>query len=210
MDSKTFSDRVKRLHPLQACFVTFGESGHAGACRLLALLDTKTIYLAQGEDLALRAVVSSGSWGGPRNRTYTVYGLWGVDRQPLAELSKDVEKVEVGDSLVKGLTSSRHKRREEAFEEIKAGIFDKEFRKWLNEWAIDWNVTEIDYAAGPEIGVHASYDGQPVVRIDIDGWSGRISVDGVQTDHLALNVQQIRALLRAKIVAAFEGETAPA
>lgn len=195
MDAREFLKRIRRTHRLQGVTIRFAKSGITGLYRLNGLLKSNSdVRLANEHDnLVILAVLQSRDWGGDRNRTYTLYGLQAVEDGWLTEIAKDVESIDVGDHGAKGIMSGRQKMREEATQKLIATVLTSDL------------VGEVMSSQFDVVGQLTLWDGIPCIEfrlshgnelafasIIVDGWSGRMAVNGKLSDELYIRPEQLQ------------------
>lgn len=211
MDAYQFVTRIHRLHPMQSATLRFAETGMTGLMRLSGLLRSDPrVRLADKDKVIMAAVLESRRWEGSLNRNYTVYGLSQADDGWLYEIGKDVENIELADHGAKGIMSGRQKMRDEAVSTIINSVLTNEFVDELWEWKIDIEGFLEELEELPVIVFRMTYEHVTMASAGVDGWSGRILVDGQFGDELYTRPEQIQKVLRERMETMLEKLTAAA
>ncbi len=211
MDTQQFVTRILRLHPMQSATLRFAETGMTGLMRLSGLLkNDPRVRLADKDKVIMAAVLMSRRWEGSLNRNYTVYGLSHADDGWLSEIGKDVESVELSDHGAKGVMSGREKMREQAVSAIINSVQTNAFVDELWGWKIDISAYFEELEGLPIVIFRMTYNGTTIASAAVDGWSGRIMIDGQFGDELYVNPEQIQKVLRDRMESMLEKLTAAA
>lgn len=212
MDTKMFIAKVKRLHPLQSVALRFGANGTTGLRRLQALISSNSRVRMDDRDKALMfAVAISGNWGGSaQNRDYTVYGLSCAEEGMLEAIGRDVEHMTIGQHGAQSLMTGRQKLRDEAAAKLASSVLTSEFCKEIQGLGIN-TISEIgELESLPFIKFALSYEDQTIAAVVVDGWSGRIAVNGTFGNEMYVRPQQIQNELREQMNRVLEKLTAAA
>jgi|SRR3989344_945783 len=211
MDTQQFVTRIRRLHPMQSATLRFAESGMAGLMRLSGLLKSDPrVRLAEQDKVIMAVVLMSRRWEGSLNRNYTVYGLSLADGGWLYEIGKDVESVELSEHGAKGIMSGRQKMRDEAVSTIINLVQTEAFVEELWGWKIDIAPFLEELEGLPILVFRLTYNGTTIASAAVDGWSGRIMIDGQFGDELYVKPEQVQKVLRERMEAMLEKLTAVA
>lgn len=208
MDSGEFALYINRLHPLQGVQVKFGKDGMTGLFRLHALLESnRAVRLDERGKTAMEIVFMARNWCGDQNRTYLVFGLQKADPAMLAAIAKDVESIDSGYHLLKGIMSGRQKSRDEAYKQLVNGVLTKSFLTEASVWdlSISGHLSEFESIPCVEFTLRLENEHTNIL---VDGWSGRMAVDGKFGDEMVVSHGQIQNLLREEIEKILEKVTA--
>lgn len=209
MDTPQFVTRIRRLHVLQSATLRFAETGMTGLMRLNGLLkNDPLVRLADKDKVIMAVVLESRRWEGTLNRNYTVYGLSQADDGWLYEIGKDVESVELSDHGAKGIMSGRQKMRDEAVSAIINSVQTDAFVDELWGWKIDIAAYLEELEALPLIVFRLTYNGTTIASAAVDGWSGRIMINGQFGDELYVKPEQVQKVLRDRMESMLEKLTA--
>lgn len=205
-------NRLKRVHLLQSVYIRFksGEEGMVGLARLRALVQHPSLVSIDDRDrMAMQAVLVSRSWGMDANRNFQVFGLQHGDENQVRAVLRDVETMTVGDHGAKGLCSGRSKKQGEEAIKLSASVITQVF---IDQLTADWGFVDVDTRLvqpdDPALNFLLKFDGVPIVSILLDGFSGRMSVDGVWGDELFNRPEQLQKLIQDTIEARLEELTA--
>lgn len=190
---------IKRLHLLQCVALCFNEqSGMVGLMRLRGLLSShKNVHLTTHEEFEMEAVIASQNWSGAKSRTYHVYGLHIVDDAFLREILKDVDKVEPGDHGAKGLLTGREKRRKEVADDLLRQILTPDLQKEVRGWGLDIRGQQGALEDGtPSIEFQLLHDNKTISSIVLDGFSGRMAIDGIYGNERFVQPSQLQKLIK--------------
>jgi len=207
MDKRRFLDSVKRLDLRQSVTITFTEDGMAGFCRLMGLLRNSPTHICiDSMDKAVcDAIIATQVWGGDKNRTIRVYGLAYAEPMILCEIAKDVEKIAVSDHGAKVLFTKREKTRNEAAKKIIAEVLSKNLVTEIQDWGLNISASVGEYGDGfPGIDFGIQDENELLTQIFLDGWSGRMMVNGIFGDQLFTRPQQLQELIRAELTKCLE------
>jgi hypothetical protein len=196
METQQFITRIRRLHYLQPVTVTFAKTGTAGVARLLRLINSDSrVSVTQGEEVVLFAIATSGEWGHDRNRTLTIYGLPAADDAWLCEIARDIDRVEVPDHGAKGLMSSRLVMQKEAMETISRQVITPSFRREMEDWGVTIQTDLLFDNGFPCLRFSLIYSDETVGSAGVDGFSGRIMLNGSFEDKLYMMPHQLQKLM---------------
>ncbi|OGG57746.1 hypothetical protein A2765_04925 [Candidatus Kaiserbacteria bacterium RIFCSPHIGHO2_01_FULL_56_24] len=196
---------------MQSATLRFAESGMAGLMRLSGLLKSDPrVRLAEQDKVIMAVVLMSRRWEGSLNRNYTVYGLSLADGGWLYEIGKDVESVELSEHGAKGIMSGRQKMRDEAVSTIINLVQTEAFVEELWGWKIDIAPFLEELEGLPILVFRLTYNGTTIASAAVDGWSGRIMIDGQFGDELYVKPEQVQKVLRERMEAMLEKLTAVA
>jgi hypothetical protein len=217
MEAKLLIACTRRLHPLEAMYITFkkGKDGIAGLTRLLGLTRSNQkirIEGGVGETLSIQAVISSGDWDRV-SRTFMLWGMNTAQAEFLEPMARDIESVATGDHLGKALFTTNQRRREEAVAKlwrqvVGPGNLQKEIENWgLGLFADGKTVDEL---FGIEFTVR-DLDHKVVLSIMLDGWSGQVSIDeGPWGGRRYLDANQLGQRIAVEFAAYLERATSAA
>lgn len=196
-----------RLHSSQRVSLRFKEQdGIIGLIRLRGLIESNpNIRILDGENVAMAAVIMSQSWGGDMNRTYHVFGISSANQDFLREILRDVESVEVSDHGAKGLMSRRQKRRDDVSKEIFEQVLVPELLEEIRGWDLD--ITGyLDKLSDdtPSLEFRLTYNNAAVISITLDGFSGRMAIDGLWGNELYTHPEQLQRVIRNAMEHALE------
>lgn len=199
MDTKLFIECARRLHPLQACYLTFmpGSNGIAGLKRLVALTRSHpSVRIETHQNLDVLCVVEFGQWESI-GRTITVYDLMRVDPELLSPMARDIERIAAGDHFAKALFTTKQAKKLAAATTIIGSVLNQSILDKVESWGarIDGKLAEIDGIPAVVFTLFNNEDGTELVKVSIDGWSGRTSVGNAWGDTRCIDPQQIRELI---------------
>lgn len=200
MDAQDFVTRIRRLHPMQSVEICFATSGMMGLRRLRNLLEMNPqVSLLETDKMVMLEVLTSCDWGSAQNRNYTVFGLSTVDGDQLLTLPNDIGSVKIPDHPAKVLMSGREKVRKEAADAIVAAVLTQSFINEMGDWGITVNGFLSSLEDLPCVVFSLSYGGETMARVSIDGWSGRVSIDGILGEAQYSKPEQIQNALRTRM-----------
>lgn len=203
---------AKRLHPLQPAFLTFNKDGIVGVSRLIGLTRScPGVRIDPGDFMAATAVEISQDWGHERNRTVQVHGLHQADSALLEPMARDVEKVAVPDHGAKALFTTRTRTFEEAAAKITSEVISGSLRAEIESWGLnvfsDPRMHLVDGLPGIDFTVRDG-DNQILLTVTLDGWSGRMAVNGIWGNALYTAPRQLQFLIRKSLERYLEVATA--
>ncbi|OHA17784.1 MAG: hypothetical protein A2664_04230 [Candidatus Taylorbacteria bacterium RIFCSPHIGHO2_01_FULL_46_22b] len=212
MDAKKFIACAKKTHLLQPVFLKFNRDGITGVSRLIGLTRScPGVRIDQGDLTASMAVEMSQDWGNERNRTIKVHGLCHVHPALLEPMARDIEQVSVPDHGAKALFTSRVRTFEEAAAKITREVITLPLRAEIEGWGL--NIFSDPRTQRLEDGLPGidftlrDADGGVLVTVTLDGWSGRMAVNGVFGDELYVQPKQLEKLIRTSLEACLERMT---
>jgi hypothetical protein len=199
MDSKLFVACIARLHPLQAVYLTFnnGGGGIVGLRRLIALAkSTPTIQVEGIAFIELQAVLQSGLWENI-SRTVTVYGLAHADEDSLVSIARDLERIAAGEHFAKGIFTSNKAKQLAAVTTIIGAVLNRSLLDEVKSWGarVDGRLEDIDGIPAVTFTLFNVGDNEELVKVTVDGWSGRTAIDGVWGDRRCSLSSQIGELV---------------
>ncbi len=213
MDASVFTQLVRRTHPMQGLRLRFNrETGMVGLMRLSSLCESNaSIRIEQGDNLAVMAVLASQDWGGDRNRTVGVYGLCAADDNYLYAIGRDVEALELsGEHAAQGLMVKRQKSRDEAVQKIIESVLGADLVREVEDWGLGLTIIgeSTEYLGTPAINFMICLpDGEMILRITLDGWTGRFGIDGNIDNgpgELYVRPKQLQDFIRASLEKSLE------
>lgn len=211
MDRQQFVTKIRRLHPTQSVTIRFAETGMMGLMRLSSLLrNDSRVHLVDKDKVIMTAVLMSGWWEGSLNRNYTVYGLSQADDGWLYEISKDVESIELAEHGAKGIMSGRQKMQREAVQKIVGEVLTHNFVKEMADWGMSVADKFGALEGLPFVSFTLSYGEVTVTSAAIDGWSGRIAINGKFGNECYICPDQIQMILRSQMESMLEKITSAA
>jgi len=209
MKTEDFILRVRRTYLLQSMTVTFEKkTGNIGLSRLYGYVTEGKIRLANENDMVtFSCVIPTGDWG-RLNRSIGFYGLCALDDGTLAELARDIESIAVADHGAKGIMSARNKMRDEAAAKIIAVVLTSAFVKEIEGWGFQVAGQLLGWHGIPCIAFTFSIGSEaPLSTILLDGWSGRMAVQGVLGNEMYVKPEQLQKLIREAAEAKAEALT---
>lgn len=203
--------RLKRVHLLQSLDLRFkdGQEGIAGLARLSALArPSSLVEMDNFSLLAMGAILNSHNWNIARkNRTFQVRRLQLADDAQLISILRDVESMSVGDHGATGLCSGRLKKQEEELQKLLDSIVTQTFFDEIADWGVNLNIELKDHE-DPVLDCILSVNGTPFATISLDGFSGRMGVDGIWGNELYNHPEQMQKLIRETLEKKLEYLTA--
>ena len=212
MEAQMFVTQAKRLHSSQVAFITFNKDGIIGVSRLIGLTRScPGVSIATGDLSAIMAVEMSRDWGHDRNRTVQVCGLTNSDPALLAPIARDVEKIAVPEHAAKALFTTRTRMFEEAAAKITRDVITDELRKEVEDWGLnifsDPRMSLKDNLPGIDFTIR-NMDNETIFSVILDGWSGRLFVNGEWGNCCYTQPRQLQFIIRKNLEACLEKLTA--
>ena len=204
--------RLKRVHPHQSIRVKFkkGEDGIVGLTRLSALTKSQSdVQIDNSNKLVLLSVLAWHEWGADANRTVLVHHLQYAQDDQLVALFHDVESIQV-DSVhgASVLCSARQKKQEEEANKLIGTVMTHPFYSEIVDWGMDVDAQLVNPTTDPMLEFVLILGNTPVVTIQLDGWSGRMGVNGVWGNELFSQPIQLQKLIRISMEHKLEEITA--
>jgi hypothetical protein len=180
MDSNRFVTCINRLHVFQGVFITFNKDGISALRRIKGLSHPNRTAIFHGDLLTVETVLESGDWEQDKNRTILVDGMLHIDSDTLADIAKDIEKIDAGKSFASGLITNRKKRQKEVAQQLILDVLNEDILSKVSSWnaSIEGNLVEFDGLPAIEFTIKNTATQNTIVRIAIDSWSGRHRIDG--------------------------------
>lgn len=205
---------TRRLHLIQAIYLTFqpGLSGIIGLRRLIALQRSNSLVkIDPGIMIGLLAVNLSGEWDRV-SRTVPVYGMMHVENDVLTAIAPDLENVSTGDHIASKLFTSSQKKQDQAFQELIKSIASQLFVGHIRDWGclIAFDLVEFEDLPGLQFTITNAGDQTKIVEVILDGFSGRMAVDGKFGNTRCSHPDQIRKVIVDALAEKLEGMTATA
>ena len=190
---------VCRLHFLQVIYLTFQSSrgSISGLRRLIALIQSNpTVEIDQGVLIGLLCVTQSGEWERV-SRTVPVYGMMHVENDVLNAIAPDLENVSAGDHIASKLFTSNPRKRQQVADELKQSIASELFIGHIKDWggAIAFDLVDFEGLPGMKFTIISASDQTKIVEIILDGFTGRMAVDGKFGDTQCSHPDQIRKVI---------------
>ena len=214
MEAKKLIACASRLHILQAAYLTFnpGKDGIAGLRRFIGLTrSNQTVRIEPpGNVVPLLTVIQNGDWQRV-SRTVMVYGLMHAEADFLTPMARDVESIATGEHGAKALFTSNTKRQQEAAAQIIASIMTPLFADHIKDWGclIERELINHEGLPGIKFVVRSTSDNSPLVAVFLDGFTGRMAVNGDFGDTRYSHPDQLREAVMNALVQKLEGMTAP-
>lgn len=200
-----------RLHVSQVIYLTFqtGPSGITGLEYLIKLTQSNHAIRIQGAMIGLLAVTQSGEWQRV-SRTVAVYGLMNAENNELATISSYLENVSAGDHIASKLFTSNPKKRGLAASELIESIGSELFIGHIKDWGCTSKSELVDFEGLPGIkfSINSADDQSRIVEVILDGFSGRMAVDGKFGDMRCSHPDQIRKVIVEALIEKLECMTA--
>lgn len=213
MKSSTFLSCVGRLHPRQAIYLTFmnGTVGILGVKELLRLTSSSSVTLTDPRVEAGLLVVKQGNrWEGV-SRTVAVSSLYEAPSGSLDTIAASLECVAAGDHFAKALFTGSKAKLSGEVEAIVREVLDGALVYDVEEWGFTVKGELIDIEGLPAIKFTITKDSLPVVRVSLDGWSGRAQVNkSPWSDTRCSSADQVRQFIRTAFEKYLELATAAA
>jgi hypothetical protein len=206
MDTLDFVHRVRRTYSTQGLRLRFDKiTGMIGLMRLESLCrqERAKVTIAKSDKIVVAAVLESHSWGGDHNRSVVFHGLMNVDSSRLSQIAQDVECLELCEKHgAQGLMFKRQKTFSEAVAKIITEILTPELVREIEGW--DMGLTIIGesttYLDLPALQfMICKEDGEMILRIILDGWTGHYGIDGGIGDDLYLEPKQLQDYILANL-----------
>lgn len=202
---------LQRIKSTQSVALHFNEQvGMHGLSMLCSLIDEDPrVQISYIEKAIMDAVLVSRQWGTVKNRIYCIEGLAFVDENTLRSILKYVDIAYVDNRGIEGLMSSRKKRREEVVQQLSNRIFTPELIKILKGWDLYTKVYLSELEDGtPSMQIELLMDGVVALSLTLDGFSGRIAVDGVFCKDTYVAPGQFQQVVLSAIENTINGMTA--
>ena len=213
MDSKLFVTCVRRLHSVQIVYLTFrlGQEGNVGLRQFVSLVESTPGILAVEPGLFhLKRTLRSGPLENVR-RTVIVYGLAHADPGLLEQIAPGLDHIASVQHRASRLFTSSPSVRLVVADAILELILEPNLVYEIWGWGvgISGNFKEIDGLPAVVFDLYDQHDGKDLLKIAIDGWSGRIGVNGTWGDRMAGSPDELQRLILSALVGRLDAMTAP-
>lgn len=188
METTIVSDRVSRTHPLQRVVLTFTNDadGIRGLRTLVSLHLAGAVTIHSRDLLVAQAVVESGDWERPENATISVT-FSGLNAHRFGDLIGP-HLIQMGLFTPHALTpimTKRQKKQAEAVDTIIAACLTPALINEARGWGIEiTGKLDTSEPGVPSIKFEIVADQTVIKTVVLDGWSGRIFVDGKGEDQM--------------------------
>lgn len=212
MEASRLAACIKRLHFMQALYITFKNDagGIAGLRFILEIKQWRTLLIDDAALAGLVAATESGRWESV-SRTVPVYGMRHLSKEQLAVLSPSIESIHAGEHFAKKLFTNNPKRRREAVDEIVHMVLTNEFkRRTQNDWGYEWTGELFVDPDDMLMVAFTAWIGRTKVIVDLDGFTGRVFHTGHWSDTRFSTAQQVREELDRVALQVLEKMTAAA
>lgn len=203
---------VRRLHRLQAIYLTFqtGPGSITALRRLIALVRSNpAVRIDQGIMIGLLAVTQSGEWQRV-NRTIAVYGMMFVKNDEFTDIAQDLESVSAGDHIASKLFTSNPRKKQQVIIELTQSIASDLFVNHIKDWGctMAFDLVDLEGLPGMKFTINSADDHGKIVEVILDGFSGRMAVDGTFGDIRCSDPDQVRKVIADALVEKLENMTA--
>lgn len=211
MDAYQFALYINRLHPLQRLNIRFTKKGMNGMFRLRAVTESNSAVVLDQPSKSkavMAAIELSRDWCGDQNRSYYVFGLQYADRAMLDAIAKDVESISVDEHVAKGLISNRQNLQDKMAEHLIKSVLTPVFLAEVSGWGCSIMGTWTKFETIPCIEFMLRLSRQKWISFIIDGWSGRMAINGTFGNELYVSHEQIQDTIRKVMEEKLEEMTA--
>jgi len=205
MNRQKFVTCISNLHPFEAVRLVFKSNGIPGLSHIYRLcLDDGAIRVGGRDQLGeVQKIVFSKVWGG-QSKTFSFVGLCQINEFSLAIIADHVDSIRtVRQHFVSPFIDTVHLREQGdvAYNLIRSVLSeDFVFGEIAGLGAtIDGRFTTVDGQPIFEFTVRSMVDYTTVLRLCVNGWSGRFTVDDTPSDYRFRDAEAVREQIRSSL-----------